>query len=84
MIDGVTNITNKYGTVMGCHQSIFFNKIKFKNKLYYDLRYPIFEGVGVLSVASTQKRKDKYLIAFRHYGVIGLLKVVYRRFLYAK
>ncbi len=46
---------------------------------YIDILIANFEGGGVSSVPSTQKRKDKYKIIFNSYGWIGLIKAfVYR------
>lgn len=96
------------GEIHANHQSMFFNKEKLGNDLYYDLTYKIyadyelankiylnfknlikyidivvadFEGGGVSSVVSKQKRKDKYQILYKHYGLSGLVKgLIYRLF----
>ncbi|MEI6864953.1 glycosyltransferase family 2 protein [Flavicella sp.] len=89
------------GIIMANHQSMFFNKNKLQEELYYDLRYPIYgdyelvnrifikygkeffkyldlpianyQGGGISSFISYQKRKDKYLILLRHYGMFSLI-----------
>lgn len=96
----------KVGTIMACHQSMFFNKAKILHELFYDLKYPIygdyelvdrlyikyeglfqyinstisdFEGGGISSKVSIQKRKDKYRALYQHYGILGFFRgVVYR------
>ena len=50
--------------------------IHFVNVLVAD-----FEGGGISSKPSMQKRKDKYRIVFNNYGLVGLLKsILYRIF----
>ena len=96
------------GLIFGNHQSMFFNKNKLQNELYYDEKYKIyadyelvnriykqknsvinfvnvlvadFEGGGISEKPSTQKRKDKYRIVYKSYGVIGILRAIaYRIF----
>lgn len=48
-----------------------FGQQKFK---YLDLAIAIYEGGGISDKPSYQKRKDKYLILFKHYGILGILK----------
>ena len=46
---------------------------------YIDVVIADFEGGGVSSVPSAQKRKDKYAIIYRYYGLIGLLNALLYR-----
>ncbi len=48
---------------------------------YIDIVIADFEGGGVSSVPSTQKRKDKYKIVYKSYGLKGLIKSVAYRLL---
>lgn len=95
------------GEIMGCHQSMFFNKVFLKGDLIYDLRFKIygdyelvnriyskhknsfayinmciakFQGGGISSKVSAQKRKDKYIILYSSYGILGVLKGLFHRF----
>ena len=54
--------------------------IKFKYLIkYIDLEIAIFQGGGISSKTSWQKRKDKFIALYEHYGILGLLKgIVYR------
>lgn len=58
------------------------NKIYLNHKnliQYIDIVVADFEGGGVSSIPSTQKRKDKYKIVFKYYGFFGFIKaIVYR------
>lgn len=58
------------------------NKIYKKDKSlikYIDLTIADFEGNGVSSIPSFQKRKDKYSIIYSHYGLKYLIKsMIYR------
>lgn len=58
------------------------NKIymKYPNQVkYINLTIADFEGGGISSIVSTQKRKDKYKILYSHYGIFGLVKgLIYR------
>tara|TARA_B100001250_G_C19768616_1_gene775993 strand:- start:138 stop:851 length:714 start_codon:yes stop_codon:yes gene_type:complete len=53
--------------------------IHFVNVLVAD-----FEGGGVSEKPSTQKRKDKYKIVYKSYGVIGVLRAIVYRILKKK
>lgn len=48
--------------------------IKFINKNIAN-----YEGGGISSLVSTQKRKDKYKIVFKYYGVIGLINSIFSK-----
>ena len=106
------NIRNlEIGMIFGNHQSMFFNRKKLQNELYYDEKYKIyadyelvnriyklknsvinfidvlvadFEGGGISEKPSTQKRKDKYRIVYKSYGVIGVLRTIAYRILKKK
>ena len=46
---------------------------------YIDIIIADFEGGGVSSVPSAQKRRDKYKIVFKYYGFSGFIKaIIYR------
>jgi len=53
--------------------------ISKKSIKYIDVTIAIFAGGGISSVVSTQKRKDKYLIIYRHYGLIGVFCAIVNR-----
>lgn len=54
--------------------------LKFPEMLrYIDVDIADFEPGGVSSVVSTQKRRDKYGIVYRHYGLRGLFKAAMHR-----
>ena len=54
--------------------------LKFPEGLkYVNVSIADFEPGGVSSVVSAQKRKDKYRIVFRHYGVAGLFRAMWYR-----
>ena len=53
--------------------------INFVNVLVAD-----FEGGGISEKPSTQKRKDKYRIVYKSYGVIGVLRTIAYRILKKK
>ena len=59
------------------------NKIylKYTSKILY-VNHPvsIFQGGGISEKPSFQKRKDKYLILYRTYGLIGLVRALFYRF----
>jgi glycosyltransferase involved in cell wall biosynthesis len=59
------------------------NKIYLKNYLikYIDKNIANYEGGGISSVVSLQKRKDKYKIVLKNYGLIGVLKTILYRIL---
>ena len=46
---------------------------------YIDVVIADFEGGGVSSTVSMQKRKDKYMIVYKSYGMIGLIKSIFYR-----
>lgn len=48
---------------------------------YIDIIIADFEGGGVSSMPSTQKRKDKYKIVYKYYGFFGLIKAMIYRIL---
>lgn len=48
---------------------------------YLDLTIAIYEGGGISSKVSTQKRKDKYRALLQYYGIYGLLRGIFHRFL---
>lgn len=50
--------------------------LKHGKKKFYNIDLPvaIYEGGGISESVSFTKRKDKYLILFRHYGVFGVMK----------
>jgi glycosyltransferase involved in cell wall biosynthesis len=50
-----------------------------KQNVFIDQLIADFEGGGVSSVPSVQKRKDKYKIVFKYYGFLGLIKAIYYR-----
>lgn len=58
---------------------IFYNKYKIK---YLDIEIANFAGDGISSVVSTQKRKDKYYIVNKYYGLPGIVKSILYRFFY--
>ena len=46
------------------------------NMVYVDINIAVFQGNGISSEISFQKRKDKYRIIFNSYGLIGLVKAI--------
>lgn len=56
--------------------------LKFKNDIkYIDLNIAVFQGGGISSKVSLQKRIDKYRALFEHYGFFGLVRgIVFRIF----
>ena len=53
--------------------------IHFRSFKYIDQPISTFQGGGVSSRVSTQKRKDKYRAVLSQYGVVGLVKsLIYR------
>lgn len=44
---------------------------------YVDIPISNYEGGGISDKISYQKRKDKYKILFRYYGVAGILKAIF-------
>jgi len=91
----------KYGEIMACHQSMFFNlHPNFKRSVIYKTRFLIYadydlvnrlyleygnfkfvnvsiaisEGGGISSSTSLQKRKDKYQILYKSYGLKGIIR----------
>lgn len=57
-----------------------FLKFGEKSFKYVNLPIAIFEGGGISSHKSYQKRKDKYLILFKHYGIISIFKSLFHSF----
>jgi len=55
--------------------------LKYKNLKYVDRNIAISQGSGVSSVKSWQKRKDKYSILYKSYGLPGIIKGTIFRFL---
>ena len=47
---------------------------------YIDTTISNYEGGGISSFVSKQKRKDKYVILYTQYGIFGILKSIYHRF----
>lgn len=60
-----------------------FFYIYFKNSIkYINIVIADFEGGGVFPVVSKQKRKEKYQILYKYYGLSGLTRgFVYRLFI---
>jgi glycosyltransferase involved in cell wall biosynthesis len=54
--------------------------LKFpKNIQYFNKTIAIFKGGGISSIPTFQKRKDKYMILYSHYKMMGLFKgIIYR------
>ena len=59
---------------------------KLKNSVinFIDVLVADFEGGGISEKPSTQKRKDKYRIVYKSYGVIGVLRTIAYRILKKK
>lgn len=58
------------------------NKIYLNYKTsikYINLVIADFEGGGISSFISTQKRKDKYRIVYKYYGLLGIFKSILSR-----
>ncbi|CAL2060702.1 glycosyltransferase family 2 protein [Tenacibaculum sp. 190524A05c] len=53
-----------------------------KSFQYLDIPIANYEGGGISSKISTQKRKDKYRVLYKYYGVIGVLRGFVFSFLY--
>ena len=54
------------------------NKIylKYNSFIYLDQVISVFEGGGISSRVSMQKRKDKYFTLYKYYGLFGLMHAI--------
>lgn len=55
--------------------------LKYGKEKFYNLHLTIaiYEGGGISETVSFTKRKDKYLILLRHYGLLGVIKGLWYR-----
>jgi hypothetical protein len=51
----------KYGEIMACHQSMFFNKNILLDELVYDLKLPIYADYELVNKIYFKKLKIKYI-----------------------
>jgi len=53
--------TLEKGEIMACHQSMFFNKNRLKNNLYYNLKYEIYSDYELVNrIYMIEKNRFKY------------------------
>ena len=66
-------------TIYGDYELVnkIFLKYGYKRFLYVDLPIVNYLGGGISSKPTFQKRKDKFLILYSHYGIVGVLRGIY-------